>query len=1369
MDRRDTGTATPPAGDGADRGEMSPVKKALVEIRRLNRELRDERARRNQPVALVGMGMRLPGGVSRTGDLARVLREGREAVGPMPRDRWDHEAFHRPGPPSPGRYYVDRGGFLGGVDLFDPEFFGIAPLEAGTMDPQQRLLLETAWEAIEDAALPADSLRASRTGVFLGIGTTDYHRAVLADPGTIDTYASTGTSFSVASGRIAYLLDLRGPALSIDTACSSSLVAVHLACRSLRTGECDLALAGGVSLMLSPEITINFCQAGMLSPDGRCKTFDAAADGYVRSEGCGVVVLKRLDDAVRDGDRVLAVVRGTAVNQDGRSSGLTAPSGPAQEAVVRAALADAGLTPDDIGYVEAHGTGTSLGDPIEVRALGAVFSGGDRPVPLRIGSAKTNFGHLEAAAGIAGLMKAALALQDGTIPPHLHLDTPNPHIPWDEIDVEVATTPTPLDPTGGARRAGVSSFGFSGTNAHVILEEAPPTPTPAAPGPERPLHLLTLSAPDAGGLKALAARYVAHLQDTDDAFADVCFTANTGRTHFDRRIAVVAAGADEAAAALSAWIQGREAPELIAGTVDAGVRSGATAFVFPAEAPEFAALADSSPTVRRALERWHTDEGGAAAVARQHALSELWRAWGLHPDVITARGTGHRAAAVAAGLLTVADVGAPAGVGTPGTAAPTAPVRYLVAGKADDSEPVVVSDAAAWRATVGDGTDGPGPGATLATEDAGLVLVMGRGEAAAAPGATVLSPPADGPLGWRELLESLARAYVAGARPDWRGFEEGRPRRRVPLPSYPFQRRRFWLEDRPPRSGRAPGAAGAGGRGIERPSGGDPWAETAAAARRRAALAPLELNVGAYPRTWAALNALTLGVGRNVVAGLGVFDEAGARAGVDDLVQRNGIDPLYRRILARWLSALEADGALRRTEGGWEAVAPLAPVELAPLWRDVEEALENNPALLAYVRNSAEKAEGVLTGRISALETLFPGGSFDLAADLYESATQLRYVNGIAAGALEAFVAARPPQAPVRVLEVGAGTGGTTSSLVPVLPADRSRYDYSDVSDVFLDWGRSKFASVPFLHTRRFDLEADPGAQGVEPASYDVIVGSNVVHAVRDLPATLERMRTLLAPGGLLLLVESTGHLPWHDITTGLIEGWQHFDDGLRTDTPLLPVPAWLELLAGAGFRASAAAPGPDSPAGVLAQHVILAVNQGESALGPPGSTPSDAAATGDVAPGGSPSGAGDGGAPAEVDLAARLADAVGREREEVVAGLVRDCVMEVLRSDPDRPPSKDARLMELGLDSLMAVRLRNLLQTRLGLQGGLPSTLVFDHPTIRHITTLVLARLGAGAPGGPETPAPSPDDGARRRELAELSDEEAEARLLERLERGEP
>ena len=367
------------------------------------------------------------------------------------------------------------GGFLEDVDRFDPSFFGISPREAVSIDPQQRLLLETTWEAIERAGLPADGLAGSATGVYVGICGNDYQSMMLArGVESLDLYTFLGSAHSASVGRLSYWLGLQGPNMAVDTACSSSLVAVHLACQALRSGECTAALAGGVNLLLTPELTVHFSRLRVLSPTGRCHTFSADADGFVRSEGCGMLVLKRLSEAERDGDPILAVIRGSAVNQDGRSQGLAAPNGPAQEAVIRQALAQAGVSPASIGYVETHGTGTPLGDPIEVQALGAVLGEGRAAEdPLRIGSVKTNIGHTESAAGVAGLIKVVLALSHARIPRSLHFTEPNPHIAWSELPVRVASEAAPWERNGVPRRAGVSSFGISGTNAHVVLEEAP--------------------------------------------------------------------------------------------------------------------------------------------------------------------------------------------------------------------------------------------------------------------------------------------------------------------------------------------------------------------------------------------------------------------------------------------------------------------------------------------------------------------------------------------------------------------------------------------------------------------------------------------------------------------------------------------------------------------------------------------------------------------------------------------------------------------------------------------------------------------------------------------------------------------------------
>ncbi|MCC5602086.1 type I polyketide synthase [Nostoc favosum] len=512
------------------------MQNALQELRDLRRKVKAQ----TEAIAIVSMGCRFPGGADTPQALWELLRNGVDAITEVPGDRWQLDKFYNPDPSVPGKMYNRYGGFIGQLQEFDAEFFGIAPREAVSLDPQQRLLLEVSWEALENAGIPPEQLADSPTGVFIGISSNDYSTHLLNRPVTdIDAYLATGNSHSTAAGRLSYTLGFTGPSLAVDTACSSSLVAVHLACQSLRRGECNIALVGGVNRILSPEFTINFSKARMLANDGRCKTFDATADGFVRGEGCGIIVLQRLSDAIAAGYPILAVIKGSAVNQDGHSSGLTVPNGPSQQAVIRQALANSTVDPADITYIEAHGTGTALGDPIEVGALGAVFGDNHtRDRPLLIGSLKTNIGHLEAAAGIAGLIKVVLALKYGEIPPHLHFQEPNPHIAWEQLPITVPTTCIPWN--SGKRLAGVSSFGFSGTNAHIVLAAAP-TEIPNKDKIERPLHLLTLSAKTPTALEHLARNYVAYLsQHQDVSFADVCFSANTGRSHLEYRLAIIA-------------------------------------------------------------------------------------------------------------------------------------------------------------------------------------------------------------------------------------------------------------------------------------------------------------------------------------------------------------------------------------------------------------------------------------------------------------------------------------------------------------------------------------------------------------------------------------------------------------------------------------------------------------------------------------------------------------------------------------------------------------------------------------------------------------------------------------------------------------
>ena len=659
---------------------LSPIKRALVEIRDLRARLTALEGAAAEPIAVVGLACRLPGGVHDDASLWRVLSEGIDTISEVPADRWDAQARYDADPDRPATMSTRAGGFLGDVAGFDAALFGIAPREAASMDPQQRLMLEVAWEALEDAAIAPDSLVGSATGVFLGVGNSDYGRMLFSSPDHIDAYAGSGGSYAVIAGRLSYVLGLQGPAMAIDTACSASLVAIHLACQSLRARECDLALTGGVNVILAPEAHVAFSKARMLAPDGRCKTFDAAADGYGRGEGAAVVVLRRLSDARARGDRVLALIRGSAVNQDGRSGGLTAPNGPAQEAVIRAALANAGLSPPQIDYVEAHGTGTTLGDPIELQALADVFAEG-RPAerPLLVGSCKTNFGHLEAAAGIAGMLKVIAGLRRRRIPPHLHFNTPNPLIDWANIPIEVPTRLQAWPDHAEPARAGVSSFGFSGTNAHVVLEEAP-APADLAQSVERPLHVLALSARDDTALRTLISRFQASLAD-GAPIADLCFTANSGRAQLARRVAVRGATAAELDAGLTALLAGAAHPGVASGAV--GVKAPVVAFLFTGQGAQYHGMArglyQTSPVFRSVIDRCaaalgdtfdlvgvlygdndaarinDTANAQPALFAVEVALAELWRSWGVEPTVMIGHSLGEYAAACVAGVLSVED------------------------------------------------------------------------------------------------------------------------------------------------------------------------------------------------------------------------------------------------------------------------------------------------------------------------------------------------------------------------------------------------------------------------------------------------------------------------------------------------------------------------------------------------------------------------------------------------------------------------------------------------------------------------------------------------------------------------------------------
>lgn len=669
--------------------ELSTVKRALLALQTTRAKLEALEQEKKEPIAIIGMGCRLPGNIETPEAFWELLRDGKDAIAEIPASRWNSQHYYDPDYDAPGKIVTRHGAFLSQIQESDPQFFGISPREAMSMDPQQHLLLEVCWEALEHAGLIPGDLKGSRTGVFIGICNQDYSVLLMSrEDIEIDAYMTTGMAHSVAAGRLAYSLGFQGPCLAIDTACSSSLASVHLACQSLRNRECDMAVTGGVNLILCPETSINFSRNHMLSPDGRCKSFDASANGFGRGEGCGLIVLKRLSDVIPGQDRVLALIRGSATNQDGATSGLTVPNGPAQQTVIREALCNAGVTPEQIDYIEAHGTGTTLGDPIEIGALNAVFGQTRSPQqPLIVGSVKTNLGHLEAAAGISALMKVVLALSHKQIPRHLHCNQPTPFIPWEEIPIAVATQAIDWPRSEKPRLAGISSFGFSGTNVHVIIEEAPPTPEPAQqaePALERPLHILCLSARSGAGLAAQAERYAAYLGGIEKTqLADVCYSANTTRSLFEHRLVAAAADAVEMRGKLERFCIGHEQLQLAEACVNTA-EPPRTAWLFTGQGcqypgmgvnlyrtqPVFRLAIDDcaqciDPLLGRSLTALLFDTDSAdlyqtvytqpALFAIEYALAQLWLSWGIQPDTVTGHSVGEYVAACIAGVFSLED------------------------------------------------------------------------------------------------------------------------------------------------------------------------------------------------------------------------------------------------------------------------------------------------------------------------------------------------------------------------------------------------------------------------------------------------------------------------------------------------------------------------------------------------------------------------------------------------------------------------------------------------------------------------------------------------------------------------------------------
>ena len=1223
-------------------------------------------------IAVVGMACRFPGGAS-LGEFWRTLESGGDAV-----------TSGRPGDPllHPDTDSAPRwGAYVRGLDRFDPEFFRISPVEAELMDPQQRLLLEVSWEALEDAGMDPGGLAGSRTGVHVGIMNNDYVRLLppAGDDRARSLYVSTGSSFGAAIGRVAFVLGLEGPAMAVDTACSSSLTAIHQAAAGLQRGEADLALAGGVNAILVSEGTDLPMTAGMLARDGRCKTFDAAADGYVRGEGCGMLVLKRLSDAERDGDPIWGVILGSAVNQDGASAGFTVPNGPAQERVIGEALARAGVEPGSVDYLEAHGTGTELGDPIEVRAAAAAYGEGRDPDrPLLLGSVKTNVGHLESAAGVAGVVKVLLAMREGVIPKHLHFERPNPRLDWDSLPVRVTNEATPWpDDLGRPVRAAVSSFGFSGTNAHLILEgwerrqssrwgpsdrHRPPQAGETQPA-DRRHRVLPLSAKTPNALRALAARYRDWLAESDpgwETLSNAAWTAGTGRSHFGWRAGLLFRDLEELREQLALVERngGATAPEAPAppmptrrteapngefarAVADAYEAGAAVSFaeLFPGERRRRIALPTYpfqrqrywAPALRRRATPAHPVLGErrelpSGEISFQIETADLgWRDDHRVFDRVVAPGAFYGLQALAAlaagdrrpevrrvdGLrierpLVLPEQG-------PEDAAPGSRVLHLVLAEEENAArafevfsrgapeeawvrhaagmvragartpsaaPLTAADIERLQAA---GTPVEGAEVHGRLEAAGIRygpafrrlvrLWSGNGEALGELDAGDHAPEADPglldgcfqvlaglgdpedrdlwlPVGWERLwLEGgLPRRLWCHAR---QADGDGEVRK-ADLAFYavdgtPVGGVEGFLLRRADRSGLLAASAGVDDL-LYRVE----WRDAGESGLRPAAFLaePAEVEVGDFAGFLSA----------EATDGTRL---AGLTAGLDDvarsyareaLARESGVVEEHRRLVARVRELAEGAGSL----GPPEALA----AELAE--RYPEGGVE-----IGLLRRCGEALPEVLRGRADGLELLFAGTPN--AADLYRESPGYRALNALAGEAVGSVVSGLPKDRRLRVLEVGAGTGGTTAAVLSALPEGRTDFLFTDISAGFFGEAEERFGgSGAGMSYRVLDIERDPEQQEFAAHRHDLVVAANVLHATRDLGESLAHCRKLLAPSGVLVLVEGVEPQGWLDLTFGMLPGWWRFEDGYREEHPLVPPPVWRRALSANGFGEAA-------------------------------------------------------------------------------------------------------------------------------------------------------------------------------------------------------
>ena len=1323
---------------------------------------------------------------------------------------------------------VRHGGFLDGLNEFDNAFFSITNREAACMDPQQRIALQVAWHALEDAGMKPDAIAGSDTGVFFGASAFDYGLLQLTH-GELDAYSSQGSVLAVIANRIAYQLDLHGPSFVVDTACSSALTAVHLACRSLRDAECRTAIVGAVNVLLASEWDHGLIKAGMLAPDGQCKTFDASANGYVRSEGCGALVLKRYQDAVADGDRIYGAILGSAVNQDGRSNGLTAPSGSAQEALVLGALAKANVDPAELQYVEAHGTGTPLGDPIECRALSRVLAHGssDKARVCHLGSAKANVGHLEAAAGMAGIIKTLLALHHGQIPMQRNLSQLNPLIDLgSRIAIPRAGVQWPREP-GARRHASVSAFGFSGTNACVVLGDADDS-TPGshhaavadrALVPSRALPFV-MSARDKPALRRLAARHVAHLETLPEhEWPAFVYTSTCRRALQDTRFAVAADSAASLAAKLRAMAGGSD----LHVTEQAGRVVPRIAFVYSGQGIPLKdagrALFERLPAFREALGRCDAIlaprlgfeletllYGNRSDIdlsrpslaqpvhfALQYALGETLSSLGIRADVTLGHSLGEYAALVTCGAMSVesalrlvaargdlcenrAGPGAMAAIfadeetvsrailqsgHTVDLAAINGQHHCVVAGSIEAvsqfcaylaehlsiehrklrverahhsrmMEPIMPALMHAAEAlefqTPSSGFISNVTGAlwtpgkqlsahyfarhlrepvrfadslqALAGADVALAIEIGTRPVLC--GIAEACQDGAGPR-WLpllrhnghdedDLLECLLQIAGAGHALDWQPLFAEDQRRVVSLPGYEFEKVSHWFRQRPAT------APSAGLPNAARPA----WEDIVQCGEEalRSFKAVESSALAEFEAVWKRLEEACSPAMAAALAELGAFRQAGETVSAQEIVARLGLKANRLPLVGQWLAALGHAGLLQSAGNG--LYSNPAPFDAMHLKEQVTGLLsgirtsDNYKPLVDYVKACAVSQVALLTGETNPLDLLFPDGESRVADALYQLNPVSRMQNHIAVEVLRVLVGrhAAVQHRPMRILELGAGTGGTSAALLKVLPAAGVTYRFTDVSHFFTDRAKARFAGLPFIEYGLFDINKGLAEQGYEPASFDLILAANVIHTAKYVDKTLHQLRELLVPGGAVMLIEGTVNTPIQMLTLAHIESFGHYQDRRRArNLPFMSADEWRSCLLDAGFERCAAVPGAGHSSRAWPQHVLLAgspeqdaapardaVTENASASVTPLPPPPSPAAPAPDAPG---------------DCGVPTADALS----QLLGKLIH---VDAARLDPQ------ATFMELGVDSIVLMEFTHAVSRQHGVKLTVPQ--IFEH-----------------------------------------------------------